>query len=253
MLGKNKDIPVDRILEMQKRGSQNSEIISSLKDQGYKHEQISSAMDQARVKTELSGMEMPEREPIGEDNNVPFALLNAPSPSRNQDPEFEEGYSEQDNNFMEPQHQTRNMMSESRGLAPAPLERESYDAIEEIAESIIKEKWDDLVKNVGDIKLWKERVDIDLEGVKQELVRTQEKFEELQKALVGKIREYSEGVNSIGTEMKALERVLEKILAPLTKSVKDLQVVSEKLSKRKAPSTPRKRKTTRKKTKKKKK
>jgi hypothetical protein len=223
MLGKNKEIPTEKVLDMQRQGLQNNEIISNLKDQGYKHEQIANAMDQARIKGEISNIDLPEKEPIKEASDIPIGLMNAPAPST------EKTTAEEISNPPEQKFTTPEQVT---GFAPEPLERANYDAIEEIAESIIKEKWDELIKGIGDIKLWKERIDIDLEGVKQEIVRTQEKFENLQKALMGKVKEYSEGVTNISTEMRALERVLERILSPLTKSVKDLQEVSEKISKK---------------------
>ena len=225
MLGlKNKEIPTEKVLDMQKQGLGNQEIISNLQNMGYKHEQIASAMDQVAVKNEISNMGPPEQSPIN--NDVPLALMNAPAPSGTQDePMAQENYYQQPN-YTAPE-------DNSSTFAPEPLERASYDAIEEIAESIIKEKWSEMVSNVGDITQWKEKTDMELESVKQELIRTQQKFEDLQNALIGKVSEYSEGIIHLGTEMKALERVLEKILAPLTKSVKDLQKVSERLATKK--------------------
>jgi hypothetical protein len=221
MLGlKNKEIPTEKVLDMQKQGLGSQEIISNLQNSGYKHEQIASAMDQAAVKREISNMGPPDQAPVNED--VPLALMNAPAPSGAQNEQIPQ---------QEFQQQEYVPTDPSSTFAPEPLERASYDAIEEIAESIIKEKWNDMVKNVGDITQWKEKTDMELESVKQELIRTQQKFDDLQKALIGKVSEYSEGIIHLGTEMKALEKVLEKILSPLTKSVKDLQEVSEKLAK----------------------
>jgi hypothetical protein len=238
---KNKEIPTEKVIDMQNRGMQSQEIISNLQKEGYKHDQISQAMDHAVVKGELGGMESPQESSLGRSpiDEIPMGLMNAPSPTQPeaipdipQQPEPEQ--------IPGPSPQESYETSSPSGFAPEPLERGSYDAIEEIAESIIKEKWDEMVKKVGDIQLWKERTEIDIEGVKQELVRTQDKFEGLLKSVMGRISEYSEGVVNIGTEMKALERVLEKLLSPLTRSVKDLQEVSEKLSAvktRKKPST----------------
>lgn len=238
MMGQKKEIPTDRVQQMQNQGMTNQDIISNLKGEGYKHEQISQAMDHAAVKGELPnmGMDPIQKSPTEE---IPVGLLNAPSPSQ---PQPQQELPPQ----QEPEMIPREDFTQPSALSPEPLERSSYDAIEEIAEAIIKEKWDDLTKGVGNIANWKERIDIDLEGVKQELIRTQEKFENLQKAVMGKISDYSEGVTNIGTEMKALEKVLEKLISPLTKSVKDLQEVSEKLNK-KTPKKRAKRTTTRKK------
>ena len=177
---RNKEIPTERIIQMKNQGLQNNEIISTLQQEGYKHEQISNAMDQASVKNELSSMSMPNQENV-ENKEVPLALMNAPSPTSGEEELRPISHNEQPR-----------LQEQPSNFAPEPLERASYDAIEEIAESIIKEKWNEMLQNVGDIKLWKERTDIDLEGVKQELVRTQEKFENLQRALMGKISEYSE-------------------------------------------------------------
>ncbi len=114
--------------------------------------------------------------------------------------------------------------------SPEPTaERASFDVIEEIAEAVISEKWGDLVRGVGDLRLWKEKVDTDLSGIKQEIIRTQTRFENLQTAIMGKVSEYGEGVTEIGAELKALEKVMEKIINPLTKSVKDLQKVTDKI------------------------
>jgi|TARA_Y100000310_G_scaffold341734_2_gene441841 hypothetical protein len=225
---RNKDIPIEKVLEMQKQGIQSKDIISNLKTEGYKHNEISGAMDQAAVKNELNNIPAPSTEPVGD---VPIALMNAPSPSQ---PTPGKQEMPQPEISKEPQQiiPSQPMETQQTGFAPEPLERASYDVIEEIAESIIKEKWDELIKNVGDIKLWKERTDVDLEGVKQELVRTQEKFENLQTAIMGKIADYSEGINNVGTDIRALEKVLERILSPLSKSVKDLKEVSEKLNRK---------------------
>ncbi len=224
MLGqKNKEIPTEKVLDMQKQGLGNQEIISNLQNLGYKHEQIASAMDQVAVKNEISNMGLPEQAPVG--NDVPLALMNAPAPSGSQ----EEPMPQQD--YQQPTYTAPEDPSST--FAPEPLERASYDAIEEIAESIIKEKWSEMVRDVGDVTQWKQKTDMELESVKQELIRTQQKFDDLQNALIGKVSEYSEGIIHLGTEMKALEKVLEKILAPLTKSVKDLEKVSAKLATKK--------------------
>jgi hypothetical protein len=220
---KNKEIPTNKVLEMKKQGFQNNEIISDLKKLGYKHNQISNAIEQANIKQEISS---PDSSQTGITDEIPIGLINAPSPSQSVPQQIQ-------STLPEPPKEPIQELPSPSNLAPEPLERSSYDTIEEIAESIIKEKWDDLIKGVGDIKLWKERVDIDLEGVKQELIRTQQKFENLQKAVMGKVSEYSKGVTEISTEMRALERVLEKILAPLTKSIKDLQTVTDKITKTK--------------------
>ena len=89
------------------------------------------------------------------------------------------------------------------------------------------------MKDFGDITVWREKVRTDILSIKQELIRTQERLENLQKAVLGKVSEYDKDVREIGTEIKALEKVMEKILEPLTSNIKDLQKVADELKGRK--------------------
>ena len=176
---------------------------------------------------------------------IPQGLENAPSPTNQIKKEEEKGIPIRQMNIQPsiPSQSSKNQSSQdqvmhpqktsisSESLAGPSSERASFDVIEEIAESIISEKWENLVKNVGDLKLWKERIDTDITGIKQEILRTQSRLENLQTAVMGKVSEYGERITNISAELKALEKVMEKIINPLTKSVKDLQKVTERLKK----------------------
>src|SRR3989344_3378848 len=109
----------------------------------------------------------------------------------------------------------------------------SSDYIQKIAESIVEEKWDDLMSKIGDIRLWKDKVEGDITSIKQEILRTQNHFANLQKAVLGKVSEYNENITNINTEMKSLEKVFEKILQPMTDNIKELSRITEKLKTKK--------------------
>lgn len=108
----------------------------------------------------------------------------------------------------------------------------STDMIQQITESIVEEKWDELMDKVGDLRLWKEKINNDIGSIKQEVLRTQNRFENLQKAVLGKVHDYNENIININNEMKALEKVFEKILQPLTDNVKELSQITNKLKKK---------------------
>ena len=116
--------------------------------------------------------------------------------------------------------------------APPILEgRETIERIEEIAESIIQEKWQDFKEKTGDIQIWKEKLEIHLASVKQELIRTNHRFLNLESAVLKKVTEYSKTMESVNTEIKTLEKVFEEILEPLTTSIKELKKITENLKK----------------------
>ena len=105
------------------------------------------------------------------------------------------------------------------------------DETEALVEQIIEEKWDSLTANFGDINLWKERVRTEIISIKQELLRLEHRFEEVNKAVLGKVTEYDKSIKNVGTDVKALEKVLQKILQPLTTNIQELQRITQKLKK----------------------
>lgn len=102
-----------------------------------------------------------------------------------------------------------------------------------LAENIIHEKWEELISSVGNITLWKEKMSSDIISMKQEIIRIEERFENLQKAILGRVEEYHKTISDVGTDVKALEQVFEKILQPLTSNIKELNRITEDLKKRK--------------------
>lgn len=109
----------------------------------------------------------------------------------------------------------------------------STDYIQQLAEEVVEEKWDDLMSKIGDIRLWKDKIDNDITSIKQEILRTQNHFANLQKAVLGKVSEYNENIININTEMKSLEKVFEKILQPLISNIKELGRITNKLKTKK--------------------
>ena len=103
------------------------------------------------------------------------------------------------------------------------------EKIHEISEAIVNERWEEFLSRVGDLAVWKEKTDTNIISIKQEIVRINEKFENLQNAVLGKIRESDQGMRDVHTEIKALEKVFEKIIEPLVTNIKELGKITEEL------------------------
>jgi hypothetical protein len=115
---------------------------------------------------------------------------------------------------------------------PAQFQQSSTEEFQQIAESIVEEKFAEFQSRFGDLPSWKEHTGNDISSLKQEMLRTQDRFTELQKALFGKVNEYNDSISNVSTEMKALEKVFEKILEPLTSNIKELKKITEDLKKK---------------------
>jgi len=120
----------------------------------------------------------------------------------------------------------------SYNYSNAPVQQRSGTEIQEVVESLIEEKWEEVLSKVGDINLWKEKMETELTSIKQEIIRTQTHFMNLQRSVLGKVNEYNKNILDVNTEMQALEKVFQKILEPLSTNVKELSKITSKLKKK---------------------
>ena len=84
------------------------------------------------------------------------------------------------------------------------------ERIEEVAEAIIDEKWDELVKNINKIIEWKNKSEAKISSLEQQFKDLKNDFDKLHQAVIGKIGEYDQNILNVGTEIKVMEKVFQK-------------------------------------------
>jgi len=128
------------------------------------------------------------------------------------------------------------------GSAPAVLPEEmppttavpeeSYGRIEEIAESIIDEKWDLLIAEVKRIIDWKDKVEEDISKLKDDVGKLKEDFKELHQGVLGKLESYDMKMTEVGTELKAVGKVFKEVVPEFVENVKELKGVTKAIRKK---------------------
>ncbi|HLC95899.1 MAG TPA: hypothetical protein VJH97_01085 [Candidatus Nanoarchaeia archaeon] len=108
---------------------------------------------------------------------------------------------------------------------PQPVD---HERIEEVAEAIIDEKWNDLLKDINKMVEWKERAESRIVRIEQDIENLKSNFDSLHKGILGKISEYDENLTNVGTEIKAMEKVFQKILPTLTDNVNKLSRLTKR-------------------------
>lgn len=236
--------PTSQVIEMRRKSLADSEIIQKLQDQGYSYQQISEAINQAEIQEGVGGgipnyTSQVEKSPL----EYPDLQLDMPSPASQRTQTSQRGMraSSLPSEF-ESTSQTQEATQEEEPQIELPqkeieIPRATYsrgpeEQIQEIAESIINEKWQSLLEDVGDLSAWKERISTDLSSIKQEILRVEHRFETLQKAVLGKVSEYDKGISSVSIELKALEKVFQRIVGPLTTNIKDLERITKELKRK---------------------
>jgi hypothetical protein len=170
-----------------------------LQQSSYNSSQIFDAMSQADIKGAVSeeapappGGPMPQAEPIQYEEPQPM-------------PSYE----------MPPQ-------MPSAGTTDRAL-------IEEVAESIIDEKWEELMKNMDKIVAWKDETTGRIAKIEQEIKDVKERFEALHAGVLSKVSEYDKGIKDVGTDIRAMEDVFKKVIPAFTENVGELSRITKKL------------------------
>lgn len=106
------------------------------------------------------------------------------------------------------------------------------ERIEEIAEAIVDEKWNEVVKTINKIIDWKDRMETKIDRLDQQFVDLKDDFKSLSNSVVGKVGEYDKNISKIGIEIQAMEKVFQKVLPSLTENIHELQKITEKAKER---------------------
>ncbi|MFH0798513.1 MAG: hypothetical protein V1906_03820 [Candidatus Woesearchaeota archaeon] len=229
-----KGTPTETVLGFLKEGRSKQQIMQELQGKGYGLQQINEALNQASIKMGVEGDNVPRiggnmaNEDYQPSEEMRISELEKETEIPVPAPEQNAGYAEQAQDYgsmPSPQEMAdaaaQQAMPQGYGL--------SQDDVQSLVEEIIDEKWRELMSSVGDIATWKVQMADETEAIKQEILRIQARFDNLQAAVLGKVDEYSRGITDVGTEMKALEKVFEKILEPMSANIKELARITEDL------------------------
>tara|TARA_Y100000310_G_C20668027_1_gene808690 strand:+ start:957 stop:1514 length:558 start_codon:yes stop_codon:yes gene_type:complete len=104
--------------------------------------------------------------------------------------------------------------------------------IQEIVETIINEKWKELSKDIKAITDTKEKIETKNVQLQQQVDDMKAEIQSLKNAILGKISDYDKNILNVGTEIKAMEKVFQKVLPSLTESVNKLERMSKKAPKK---------------------
>lgn len=225
--------PTDRVLELKRQGLTNSRIIDTLQREGVDMTQIFDAMNQAEMKTGV-GMGPNKQQQIPSDMIPPGAkdfpggnVQSIVQQPMDQGMDYNNG--DYGNDYGSPQSSDMGVqqgMQSGGDIGQIGLER-----IEELAEAIIDEKWNEIVKSINKIIDWKDRTETRILNIEQSLQQLNTQFDTLHKGVLGKIGEYDKNLTVIGSDIKAMEKVFSKVLPVMTENINELSRITDDIKK----------------------
>ncbi len=210
------DIPVQHVVTMRGQGMSNNQIIQNLQRFGYAIDQINNALNQADIKVGMYPAQPSFAGPAGGSGNSGSAPSGfGPGPAQP----------------MPPMAQSRPSFSPSPSSGPELSEElsERDERMHEIAESIIEEKWNEFVDSINRIIEWKDSIETRVTKVEQQLADLRGSFDKLHEGVLGKLGDYDKGISTVTVEIKALEKVFQKILPGFVENVHELSKITEKM------------------------
>ena len=187
--------PIEQVLMMKQQGYTNNQIVQTLQSQGYNSSQIFDAINQAGLSGGFEAGPEPENQETGMQ-------------------EYGQSY---DQPYQQQSFQTFQAPREIQ--PPTPIDEER---IQEVAEAIIDEKWEELANDIKKVIEWKERSEDRLAKLEQQVIDMRLSIDSLTKSMMSKISAYDQNIVDVGTEVKAMEKVFQKVLPTLTESVNKL-------------------------------
>lgn len=241
-----KAIPTERVITLSSQGFSEPEIINTLKKEGYNPQQVDKAMKDA-LKGAAGGIPRPAQppqepqRPIEETAGIPEQVPRELELPRPEVPRPEPITPEPPRAGLPPEPRPiREEGLEPPGMPglpempqeepiprlgrPSKMEAEDAKkrAIEELAETIIEEKWEEFKGEVSNLRLSIQDLEGRLNSLDQVIKQLQEqKGSEVEK-IEKKVDSYRESISEISAKMESIENVVKDSLTPMMQTMRSL-------------------------------
>lgn len=101
------------------------------------------------------------------------------------------------------------------------------EMVDETIEQVIDERWQGLVEKIDKVAAWKEKQENHINLLKEDIVTMKNSFEKLEKRIIDKVSSYDKNILDVNSELKALEKVFQKITPTLVNNVNELSKIAK--------------------------
>ena len=101
--------------------------------------------------------------------------------------------------------------------------------IEELSESLIDEKWQDVSKEMGNLADWRSEVENKVGNLEQRFNDLTQRIDSLEQSIVAKVEDYDKSIKDVGSEIQALEQFFQKIIPTLSQDVNELSRITKSM------------------------
>jgi hypothetical protein len=210
---------IKQIEDLKSGGKSDSDIVSTLRSQGYMPREIEDALSQFQVKSAVS-------QEYSMDPSMQQSIMSAPAPAP-------QGFSppapqanQQDNYYQ--QESSQGQYDYSQGYSQEGSQQypqysysaPSSESISEVAEQVFDQKIAKIKSELSRIDDFKSDTEGKVNLLKERIKRIESIIDTLQDSIIRKIGEYGENIQELGKDLRATQDSFAKVVAPLTSSAK---------------------------------
>lgn len=107
------------------------------------------------------------------------------------------------------------------------IDWESY--IQALAEKIVDEKIKDFDNKIGELRVFKEKIEIKIEKIEERVKEMEERINNLYDSMAKKLQEYDKGMEEATTEIQALHRLIRTMIPAISESTRELKDTIEEI------------------------
>ena len=226
---------LDQVIEMQKGGMANPEILRNLQEQGISPKEINDAINQAQIKGALNETNMETQQPNPGQQSIMQG--SAPQPqTQAQAPEAaaptpQEAPQQPQEEYYPEQPQAYDQNYDAGGYGAGTVDP---DSVTEIAQQVVEEQFKNYKKKTGDIVTFKTATESKIEELGARIKRMEGAIDKLQNAVIQKIGEFGENTNYIRKDLENLHNTTSKLMNPLIDNLNATKKHSTKKTAKKA-------------------
>ena len=105
------------------------------------------------------------------------------------------------------------------------------ELVDETVEQVIEERWEQIVQKIEKVAQWKDKQEQHINLIKEDIMTMKESFEKLEKRIIDKVSSYDRNILDVNSELKALEKVFQKITPTLVNNVNELSAIAKSFKK----------------------
>ncbi len=211
---------LEKVLELKKSGTPESEIITKLKSEGISPMEINDAINQSKIKEAVSGeqedstkgmvpsiMEGEEENPAAEEETY------TPSPPPSNEETYQD-YSSQENQRTGEYNPQEEYYEEEppQNYSPGNETGMGSETMIEISEQVFSEKIKKIEEELRTLKEFKTLASPNLEDLSERIKRIEKNFDKMQIAILERVGSFGKNIDSLQKEVNMVEDSFGKIM-----------------------------------------